>query len=115
MCYHTIEAGCQKALVLQRWKVDRIDGACIGVDTSKIGAMFDASDNPRVEFTCHDVVTTRVVSTCADVGTSNVYSRCHVNMMSKNAGEERERGDLYMQVRKYGQNVYFMMGKGKGN
>lgn len=85
MCYHTIEAGCQKALVLQRWEVDRIDRACVDVDTSKIGAMFDASDNPRVEFTCHDVVTTRVVSTCADVGTSNVYSRCHVNMMSKNA------------------------------
>ena len=34
-------------------------------------------------------------------------------MMSKNAGEERERGDLYMQVRKYGQNVYFMMGERK--
>ena len=33
--------------------------------------MFDALNNPRVEFTCHDVVT------------SGVYSSYHVNMTSK--------------------------------
>lgn len=50
MCYHTIEAGCQKALVLQRWGVDRIDRACVDVGTSRLSVA-----QSKVYLQCRDI------------------------------------------------------------